>query len=161
MISTLRAFIVTVRPSGTEPKLKLYCQLLPDGSAPTASGPELLQRLRARADATARQVYGDLLARIDVSLGAAGLLLPDIVDLDRKLEFEQRTVPELQAALAGGRHADLDALLRWLGGAVAAMTPGTDALPALKAPLAWLCGQWKDDLADAPLLGPLTDWSSR
>jgi phosphomannomutase len=155
------AFVVTVRPSGTEPKLKLYCQLLPDGSAPPAGDGALLQKVRERANAAARQIYGDLLARIDVSLGTAGLLLPDIVDLDRKLEFEQQTVRELRDALANGRYADLDALLDWLRGAVAAMTPGTDALPALKEPLNWLCEQWKDDLADAPLLGELANWTTR
>jgi phosphoglucomutase/phosphomannomutase len=153
--------VVTIRPSGTEPKLKLYCQLLPDGSAAAAGDGALLQRVRERANATARQVYGDLLARIDVSLGAAGLLLPDIVDLERKIEFEQRIVGELRNALASGRYADLDALLDWLRGAVAAMTPGTDALPALKEPLAWLCQQWKQDLADAPLLPELRGWTTR
>jgi phosphomannomutase len=155
------AFVVTVRPSGTEPKLKLYCQLLPDGEAAPAGDGALLQRVRERANATARQVYGDLLSRIDVSLGAAGLLLPDIVDLERKLEFEQSTVRELRDALANGRYADLDALLDWLRDAVAAMTPGTDALPALKAPLAWLCEQWKDELANAPLLDDLEAWTTR
>ena len=149
------------RPSGTEPKLKLYCQLLPDAEAQPAGDGALLQRVRERANATARQVYGDLLSRIDVSLGTAGLLLPDIVDLERKLEFEQRTVRELRDTLADGRCADLDTLLEWLRGAVAAMTPGTDALPALKEPLAWLCEQWKDELADAPLLGALRDWTIR
>ena len=32
----------------------------------------------------------------------AALLLPDIVDLDRKLEFQERTLPALRAALADG-----------------------------------------------------------
>jgi phosphoglucomutase/phosphomannomutase len=155
------AFIVTVRPSGTEPKLKVYCQLLPDGSAPPTAGGALLKSVRERANAVARQIYGDLLARIDVSLGTAGLLLPDIVDLDRKLEFQQRTVRELRDALASGRYARLDALLDWLRGAVAAMTPGADALPALKESLACLCEQWKGELSDAPLLAELTNWTRR
>ena len=155
------AFVVTVRPSGTEPKLKLYCQLLPNGSAPPAGDGALLQKVRQRANAAARQIYGDLLARIDVSLGTAGLLLPDIVDLERKLAFERQTVHELRDALASRRYADLDGLLDWLRGAVAAMTPGADALPALKEPLVWLCEQWKDDLTDAPLLGALADWTTR
>ena len=154
------AFIVTVRPSGTEPKLKLYCQLLPEGP-PAARGRALLHALRRRADAVARQVYGDLLARIDVSLGEAGLLLPDIVDLDRKLEFESRSVGALREALRRGDPADLEALLDWLRSEVAAMTPGTDALPAIKAPVAWLCDQWEAELSDAALLSALRDWASR
>ncbi len=38
------------------------------------------------------------------------------------------------------------------------MTPGTDALPAVKTPVAWLCAQWKGEL-DAPLLQPLAAWA--
>jgi len=151
-------FVVTIRPSGTEPKLKLYCQLLPHGEPPTARGRAILDEVRERAQRVSRQVYADLLARIDVELGEAALLLPDIVDLDRKVEFEARTVPALRRALAEGTHADLDALLAWLGGEVARMTPGTDALPAVKAPVAWLCAQWKGEI-DAPLLEPLAAWA--
>jgi hypothetical protein len=152
-------FIVTIRPSGTEPKLKLYCQLLPSADDPDVAGTALLDAVRARADEVARQIYGDLLGRVDVTLGQAGLLLPDIVDLDRKIEFESVTVPALERALRDGSHADLDALLAWLGKAVAAMAPGTDALPAVKEPIAWLCEQWADELASVPLLTPLSDWA--
>jgi phosphoglucomutase/phosphomannomutase len=152
-------FIVTIRPSGTEPKLKLYCQLLPAADDPATKGPALLAAVRERANGVARQIYGDLLGRVDVTLGEAALLLPDIVDLDRKVEFEAKTVPALEQALRNGTHADLDTLLAWLGDAVAAMAPGTDALPAIKQPVAWLCEQWAEDLANAPLLAPLTAWA--
>ncbi|MDH3520799.1 MAG: hypothetical protein OEM49_10120 [Myxococcales bacterium] len=153
------AFIVTVRPSGTEPKLKLYCQLLPDAGAGQERGPALLHAVRERANETARQVYGDLLRRIDVSLGAAGLLLPDIVDLAQKLAFEQHTVKALRAALASGAHAELDTLLDWLRDAVAPMAPGTDALPAVKAPIAWLCETWQREQPRLPLLAALAAWA--
>ena len=154
------AFVVTIRPSGTEPKLKLYCQLLPgDDDAPSGTGRELLRRVRARADAAARQVYADLLGRIDTSLDTAALMLPDIVDLDRKLEFQQTTVPALRSALEAGRHANLEALLAWLGDQVAPMAAGADALPAVKAPVGWLCEQWRSDLPEAPLLPNLASWA--
>jgi phosphoglucomutase len=152
-------FVVTIRPSGTEPKLKLYCQLLPEDDVPQAAGTALLDAIRVRAEEVARQIYGDLLGRIDASLGTAALLLPDIVDLDRKIEFETHTVPALRERLRDGAFASLDELLAWLGGEVAAMTPGTDALPALKASVAWLCAQWKGELGDAPLLAELERWA--
>ena len=154
------ACVVTVRPSGTEPKLKVYIQLLPAGEAPRERGAALLEAVRSRTEGLARQIYGELLGRLGVSLGEAALRLPDIVDLDRKLDFERETVPALREALVSGRYADLDALLGWLSEAVAPMTPGTDALPAVRAPVAWLCEQWRTALAAAPLLTPLADWAA-
>jgi phosphomannomutase len=153
------AFVVTIRPSGTEPKLKLYLQLLPGKEKAPAQGHELLTAVRGRAAEVARQIYADLLARIDLRLDAAALLLPDIIDLDRKLEFQERTVPALRSALIDGRLRTLDALLDWLRGEVAAMTPGSDALPALKEPIAFLCDAWADSLSDAPLAHALAAWA--
>jgi phosphomannomutase len=155
------AFVVTVRPSGTEPKLKFYCQLLPQGGSPSARGVELLQEAKGKADRAARQVYNELLARIGLSLGEAALLLPDIIDLDRKRDFEQQTVGRLREALARGRFSHLNELLHWLRGEVTAMTPGADPLPALKAPISHLCAQWVGDLASAPLFIDLANWAGR
>ena len=155
------AFVATIRPSGTEPKLKLYLQLLPASDGPAVRGRALLSALRARASEVARQIYADLLARIDMRLDAAALLLPDIIDLERKLEFQERTVPALRAALRDRRFESLDALLAWLRGEVAAMTPGSDALPALKEPIAHLCEVWADALPDAPLRLALAEWARK
>ena len=156
------AFIITVRPSGTEPKLKLYCQLVPHGEPSAARGMELLQEVRVKAEGIARLVYHELLARIDLSLGEAGLLLPDIIDLDRKQDFEQHTLPQLGEALAKGTFASLDDLLAWLRGQVAAMTPGANPLPALKAPLAYLCTQWATGPGgEPPLLAELAAWAKK
>jgi hypothetical protein len=155
------AFIITVRPSGTEPKLKLYCQLVPHGEPSAARGMELLWEVRDQAERIARLVYNELLARIDLSLGEAGGLLPDIIDLDRKQDFEQHTVPQLQEALTRGTFANLDNLLAWLRSQVAAMTPGADPLPALKAPMAYLCDQWAAELRGSSVLAELTTWAKK
>ncbi len=152
-------FVVTIRPSGTEPKVKLYTQLLPHGEPLRERGPDLLRAVRERADAVARQIYADLLRRLDLSLSEAALLLPDIVDLERKVEFDTETVGALRSALADESHPDLASLLAWLSERAARMTPGTDALPALKAPLAWLCERWRSEIPDARLLEPLADWA--
>jgi phosphoglucomutase/phosphomannomutase len=152
-------FVATVRPSGTEPKLKLYLQLLPGSGPPPARGRELLRVVRREASEVARQIYADLLARIDVRLEDAALLLPDIVDLERKLEFQERTLPALHAALRERKFETREALLDWLQGEVAAMTPGSDALPALKEPIAHLCEAWSKTLRDAPLVAALAGWA--
>ena len=92
-------------------------------------------------------------------LATAALLLPDIVDLDQKLRFERETASALRDALVEGSHPDLDTLLAWLREQVAAMTPGTDPLPAVKAPLRWLGQRWRKDGLDGPLFEALSAWA--
>jgi phosphoglucomutase len=151
-------FVITVRPSGTEPKLKFYCQLLPDGK-PTARGMALLAALRAEADAAARSIYNDLLAPLEVHLGEAGLMLTDLIELDRKQQFETETLPRLRARLAAGEltaEADLLAFLRAEG---KALLPGADSLPALKGPLAFVGQRWAAELPDATGVNTLLRWA--
>jgi hypothetical protein len=161
----LDGFIVTIRPSGTEPKLKFYCQLVPleDRLSRTAGsalkGMDLLRELTDQAETMARAVYRELLARLDLHLGKPGLLLPDLIDIGRKQEFERKTIPELHEVLAQGRFKSLDSLLDWLRSDVAAMTPGADPLPALRASVAYLCREWQNDWGSAPLLTELAVWA--
>ena len=138
-------FVITVRPSGTEPKLKLYCQLLPGAEALDAAGTDLLEQVRSKADRVARSLYNELLSCIDVSLDDAALLLPDIIDLENKQRFARETVPRLHDAMRGGELAGLEPLLAWLRAEAAFMTPAADPLPALRPALAWLCRRWRND----------------
>ncbi len=153
-------FVVTVRPSGTEPKLKLYCQMLPDAEPLDAAGTDLLEQVRGKADRLARSLYNDLLACIEVSLDEAALLLPDIIDLEDKQRFAAETVPRLREAVASGRFADLDQLLDWLRVEAGFLTPAADPLPALKPSLAGLCRDWRDEPGMA-LAEELGRWATR
>lgn len=154
-------YIITIRPSGTEPKLKFYCQLLPDEKPARTKGPALLAEARNKADAISRRIYNELLGIVGVSLSEAALLLPDIIDLDLKERFDKENVPQLKQALKDGKFQDLKGLLDWLRSETAGMTPGADPLPALKAPVAFLCKEWKRELSGSPLLGPLAEWASK
>ena len=76
-----------------------------------------------------------------------------------KRDFEQRTVRELRDAIERDAFSGLPALLDWLRRDVAAMTPGSDPLPALRAPIARLVGEWETDLG-SPLLEELRGWAA-
>jgi phosphoglucomutase len=151
-------FVITVRPSGTEPKLKFYCQLLPDGQT-KERGAALLTALRVEADAAARAIYNDLLVPLGVRLGEAGLMLTDLIELDRKRQFESELVPQLRERLAGGAFADEAGLLAHLRGETRLLLPGADALPALKAPLGFLARRWAAELPGSPGVATLLRWT--
>ncbi|HEY0707470.1 MAG TPA: hypothetical protein VGG33_11770 [Polyangia bacterium] len=155
-----KRFVVTVRPSGTEPKLKFYCQLLPgdDAAKPTPGqnrGPALLDAIRAEAEAAARAVYNDLLTPLGLRLGEVGLLLTDLIELDRKREFETDLVPRLKAALSAGDIAGTEGFLAWLRKEGRLLLPGADPLPALKAPLAAVAKVWSREVPASPGLAAL------
>jgi hypothetical protein len=153
------ACVVIIRPSGTEPKLKFYCQLLPqEGDAPLR-GRALLDEVRTKAETVARQVYNDLLAYLDYHLSEASLLLPDIIDLERKQYFDQHMAPQFRQALFSGNFINLNQALSWLREEGAAMVPGADPLPALKVPFTALCKQWSPEGAMSPVLTELTQWA--
>ena len=153
--------VTLIRPSGTEPKLKFYCQLLPHAADTALSGRALLDAARTRAEAVAGQVYNDLLARLDCRLSEAGLLLSDIIELDHKRTFDTSTSAQLRQALLSGSLPSLADTLAWLREKTAEMTPGADPLPALKAPLAVLCEQWRAEGLASPSLDALRQWTQQ
>jgi phosphoglucomutase len=155
--------VVTVRPSGTEPKLKFYCQLLPGPGAPgggrAPGGRQLLDALRAEAEAAARTIYNDLLAPLGVQLGEVGLLLTDLIELDRKREFESETLPRLRQKVSAGELTGPEELTSWLRQESRTLLPGADALPALRAPLALAASRWAAELPSSPALKTLLSWA--
>ncbi|MDP7033983.1 MAG: hypothetical protein QF752_05775 [Planctomycetota bacterium] len=134
--------VVTIRPSGTEPKLKIYCQLLPEAAPKDLRGMDLLDALRVETVRAASSVYGDLLSRLDTRLSEAALELPDIIDIEQKVSFDQKTVPQLLDRYAAEETPEIDSVLDWLREETAAMTPGADPLPALCGSIRRLCAQW-------------------
>jgi len=152
-------FVLAVRPSGTEAKLKLYVQRLPRPEDATVVREGLLEHIRAEAGALANTAYNELLGRIDCNLGDAALLLPDIVDLDQKLLFQTDTLPKLEERLRAGA-SSLESTLSWLREETAAMTPGADPLLAVKAPIALECRAWEADVADCDLFVALREWAN-
>lgn len=154
-------FVVTIRPSGTEPKLKFYCQLWPQGDFSSERGMNLLRKVQSEAETLARRVYQELLLRLDLELGTIGLLLPDIIDLDQKQQFEVRVVEDLHKAIVQSKYSSLRDVLDWLRVQVSGMTPGADPLPALKVPVAYLCDQWKKEFSSDAVFCELENWARK
>jgi hypothetical protein len=100
-------------------------------------------------------VYNALLAPLGVSLGEAGLLLTDLIELDRKVEFEREILPALAPLLRGRKFATFDDVLDWLRERSRALLPGADALPALRGPLAPLAASLGRELPGDPVVGAL------
>jgi hypothetical protein len=150
------SFVVIVRPSGTEPKIKFYCHLLSSGIPRASKGLEVFTATRQQADGLAMQVYRELLQPVGIELGDLGLLLPDIVDVDSKLSFERETVPALRSYLSANRQAELETVLAWLRERGAGLTPGADPVPALKRPLAAFLAKHGDG---SPAAQALARWT--
>ena len=130
------AFTVVVRPSGTEPKLKLYV-LISGGDVQDGEPTDVVGALKATTAKATASVYRSLLTTLGVSVSDAALALPDLVDLDARVTFDTDVIPALSAALADGlaSRADLDAMIRDKG---AMLTPGSDPVPAVGDALAVL-----------------------
>ena len=130
------AFTVVVRPSGTEPKLKLYV-LISGGDVQDGEPTDVVGALKATTAKATASVYRSLLTTLGVSVSDAALALPDLVDLDARVTFDTDVIPALSAALADGlaSRADLDAMIR---DKVAMLTPGSVPVPAVGDALAVL-----------------------
>jgi len=151
-------FVVVVRPSGTEPKVKFYCHLLPEGAPGGLSGLRLLRALRAEAERVATAVYRDLLTPLDIALGDVALALPDMIDLDGKTMFDREVVPDLERRLREGV-AELEPTLAWLHEATATFVPGADSLPALRGAIAIACARSARELGTTRMLAELAAWA--
>src|SRR6185503_1826298 len=101
----------------------------------------------------------DLLQLIDLKLDEAALLLPDIIDFNRKQEFQDVVVTRLRETLAKGTHKDLTSLLDWLRQQLSGMLPG-DPLPATKTAIAHLCADWKRTSGAGALVSELERWAN-
>jgi phosphoglucomutase len=99
---------VSVRPSGTEPKIKLYVEQCYEPQGTWAGGG--FSAVRAALDQRSFEttlIFVDALLRlIDVSLPRPALLLSSLVALEHRIDFAERFLPELEARLQAGTHDD-------------------------------------------------------
>jgi phosphoglucomutase len=97
---------VTVRPSGTEPKLKIYVEA---GGPGRAEGRPAIDQMTAEAT---RQMVDTLLDAVGVQLPREALALSQLVSVENRIDFAERFLGELRAKLDDGTTAS--ALDGWL-----------------------------------------------
>ncbi len=109
-----RDLVIAVRPSGTEPKIKIYVERLFDpqpgwrGDGFAAAQRQMDESTRA----VVLDVVAQLLKMVDIELPVPALLLSSLVSLDCRIDFARKFLPELEARLATGA-ADAAALTAW------------------------------------------------
>lgn len=117
---------VLVRPSGTEPKTKVYVEV-PGATAddPTAVQAELA-RCEARAEQLGKAFERLMLERIGLTLDPHAEQLSGLLGIEHKLDFGQRLLPALRERAAAGA----DGLDAWLDEALAPYGADADDLVA-------------------------------
>ena len=126
---------VVIRPSGTEPKVKIYLDL---------EGQKLVSNQDRRgAESMARQlvdlVFDICLNRIGVSLSPSAKALPDHVDLDLRLDFDQKFSGELLQNAERLVQLPGPELLEWFKTRLSTYGAGADPLEATGQALLHLC----------------------
>jgi phosphoglucomutase/phosphomannomutase len=135
LVFDLEGARITIRPSGTEPKVKVYVDLA--GSAfGIAVDRDAVRRL---ANELSTDVADICMERVGIRLSTSAKLLPDFVEVDLKKRFDDEFRPELlqnAELLATRSAADRRA---WVRDKLAALGAGSDPLEAAAEAVAHLC----------------------
>jgi phosphoglucomutase len=106
---------ISVRPSGTEPKIKLYVEQV-FYPAPSWAGDGFAAARRIMDDATRQltlALVDQVLRLIDIELPRPALLVSSLVPLDSRVDFATRFLPELEGRLCSSSKPDLKQLRAW------------------------------------------------
>ena len=107
---------ISIRPSGTEPKIKFYVEQVFDPQPSWKDGG--FRTARRQMDATTRRItlalVDQVLRLVNIELPRPALLVSALVSLDNRLDFAKRFLPELEARLRSASAADTDRLIEWV-----------------------------------------------
>lgn len=108
--------VISVRPSGTEPKIKFYVEQVFDPAAEWLGDGFAVAR-RAMDDA-AREVtrvfVEQVLRLVDIELPRPAFLVSSLVSLDNRIDFTRHFLPELEERLRTASATDVDRLSAWI-----------------------------------------------
>ena len=106
---------ISVRPSGTEPKIKFYVEQL-FYPAPSWVGDGFGAARRIMDDSTRQltlALVDQVLRLVDIELPRPALLVSSLVSLDNRIDFAKHFLPELEKRLHSSSKADLEKLTAW------------------------------------------------
>jgi phosphoglucomutase len=126
LVYELGAAQVVVRPSGTEPKAKVYVDV-EGAKLPGEAARDRTAAAKFAADLAA-DVVAECTARIGFRLSPSAALLPDYIDLDLKAAFDTSFRPDLIAASGTLNSLAPDEQLAWLRRRLVPYGSGSDPL---------------------------------
>ncbi len=141
-----RDLVVSIRPSGTEPKIKVYVEQVFQPE-PSWTGPGFAAVRQAMDESTKKvtlSIVEALLALVDIHLPRPALVLSSLISLDNRIDFASRFLPELEKRLES--NPDDTANAAWIDTRLAAY--GTDPRYLVRSGLA-------EYLAEAKMSAPV------
>lgn len=107
---------VSVRPSGTEPKIKFYVEQVFDAVPEWAGNGFTAAQHDMDADThrLTLKMVAEVLRLVDIELPHAALLVSSLLSLDHRVDFARHFLQELEARLQHASAADADRLATWI-----------------------------------------------
>ena len=148
LVYDLEAAQIVVRPSGTEPKAKIYVDV--EGSKLPGAAANARAASAQFAAGLAARIAAECIARVGYHLSPSAALLPDHIDLDLKAAFDTSFRADLIAAAGTLRSLPPTGQLAWLRGRLAPYGSGSDPLASAGPAVAHLVRTLSSEGVDLP-----------
>ena len=149
LLFRLDAAQIVIRPSGTEPKAKIYVDVEGRKLADPDTAAETSRHL-------AEIVMDASIDRIGFKLSPSAKLLPDYVDLDLKAAFDSQFRSDLLGSAEALGAMSSEDQLRWLRKRLAPYGSGADPLEGAAHAVAHLCGALEQEAGNPAICRALS-----